>query len=88
MVRTLRIPMGVFINRADLGNRALWEYCQREKIPVLGELPHDRRIAEVYSRGGIVVEELPSYRDLFLSLFQKIQKILSGGSQNGLERAL
>ena len=88
MVRTLRIPMGVFINRADLGNRALWEYCQREKIPVLGELSHDRRIAEVYSRGGIVVEELPSYRILFLSLFQKIQKILSGRSQNGLERAL
>jgi MinD superfamily P-loop ATPase len=88
MVRTLRIPMGVFINRADLGNRALLEYCQREKIPILGELPHDRRIAEVYSRGGIVVEELPSYRGLFLSLFQKIQKIVADRSQNGLERTL
>jgi MinD superfamily P-loop ATPase len=88
MVRALSIPMGVFVNRADLGNRALWEYCQRGKIPILGELPHDRQIAEVYSRGGIVVEELPQYRDLFLSLFQKIQKIASSRSGDGLERAL
>jgi MinD superfamily P-loop ATPase len=88
MVRALSISMGVFVNRADLGNRALWEYCQRGKIPILGELPHDRQIAEVYSRGGIVVEELPQYRDLFLSLFQKIQKIASSGSGDGLERAL
>jgi MinD superfamily P-loop ATPase len=80
--------MGVFINRADLGNRALWEYCQREKIPVLGELPHDRRIAEVYSRGGILVAELPQYRNLFLSLFQQIQKIVPGRSRDGLERTL
>ncbi|MGD0624031.1 MAG: hypothetical protein ABSB32_04865 [Thermodesulfobacteriota bacterium] len=35
------------------------EYRQKENIPLLGELPHDRRIAEVYSRGGIVVDELP-----------------------------
>jgi MinD superfamily P-loop ATPase len=88
MVRALGIPTGVFINRADLGDRKLKEYCQRENIPILGELAHDRRIAEVYSRGGIVVEELPQYRELFLSLFQKIEEIVSGRSGNGLERAL
>jgi MinD superfamily P-loop ATPase len=88
MVRALGIPMGVFINQADLGDRKLPEYCQRENIPIQGELPHDRRIAEVYSRGGIVVEELPPYRNLFLSLFQQIQKIVSGRSRDGLERTL
>jgi len=64
------------------------KYCQRENIPILGELAHDRRIAEVYSRGGIVVEELPEYRDLFLALFQKIQDIVFSRSQDGLERTL
>jgi MinD superfamily P-loop ATPase len=88
MVRALGIPTGVFMNRADLGDRKLKEYCQRENIPILGELAHDRRIAEVYSRGGIVVEELPQYRELFLSLFQKIEEIVFGRSGNGLERAL
>ena len=88
MVEALGIPRGVFINQEDLGDEQLREYCQRENIPILGELAHDRRIAEVYSRGGIVVEELPEYRDLFLALFQKIQDIVFSRSQDGLERTL
>jgi len=88
MVKALGIPRGVFINQEDLGDGKLREYCQRENIPVLGGLPHDRRIAEVYSRGEIVVEELPEYRDLFLALFQKIQDIVFSRSQDGLERTL
>jgi MinD superfamily P-loop ATPase len=88
MVRALGIPMGVFINQADLGDQKVKKYCQRENIPILGELAHDRRIAEVYSRGEIVVEELPEYRDLFLALFQKIQDIVFSWSQDGLERTL
>jgi MinD superfamily P-loop ATPase len=85
MVRALGMPLGVFLNRSDLGDRKLKDYCGKENIPLLAELPHDRRIAEVYSRGEIVVEKIPEYRDLFLLLFQKIQKIISGRSQDGLE---
>jgi len=88
MVRVLKIPMGVFVNQADLGDWKVKEYCKRENIPVLGELSHDRRIAEVYSRGGIVVEKLPEYQTFFLSLFQKMQKIVFSRSGNGLERNL
>jgi MinD superfamily P-loop ATPase len=76
MVRALGIPTGVSINQADLGDQKVKKYCQRENIPILGELAHDRRIAEVYSRGGIVVDELPEYGPLFHSLFQRIQKMM------------
>lgn len=88
MVRALGIPLGVFLNRSDLGDGRLKNYCAKENISVLAELPHDRRIAEVYSRGEIVVEKIPEYRDLFLLLFQEIQKIVSGRSQDGLGRNL
>ena len=88
MVRALGIPLGVFINRADLGDGRVKSYCQKEGVPLLGELPHDRRIAEVYSRGEIVIEKIPEYRELFLSLFQEIQKIGPGRSRDGLERNL
>jgi len=88
MVRALGIPLGVFINRADLGDGRVKSYCQKEGVPLLGELPHDRRIAEVYSRGEIVVEKIPEYRQLLLSLFKKIRKIGPGRSRNGLERNL
>ena len=88
MAKALGLPRGVFINREDLGDGKLREYCRRENIPIVGSLPHDRRIAEVYSRGGIIIEELPVYRPLFLSLFEKIQKIVLSRSKNELERAL
>jgi MinD superfamily P-loop ATPase len=88
MVRALRIPLGVFINRSDLGDRRIMEYCRREKIPVLGELPNDRRIAEVYSRGGVVIREIPEYRNHFISLFQAIQEIVKRRSTHGEERHL
>jgi MinD superfamily P-loop ATPase len=85
MVKVLGIPMGVFINRADLGDGRVKDYCRRERIPILGELPHDRRIAEIYSRGGIVLQELPEYRPLFLSLYQKIRHSVLERSKNGIE---
>jgi MinD superfamily P-loop ATPase len=75
MARALRVPFGVVINRADLGDSRLQKYCQEGNIPVLAEIPHDRKIAEVYSRGGIIVEELPEYRALFSILFQNLQEL-------------
>lgn len=76
MVRALGVPTGVFLNRSNLGDGKVKEYCSRQNIPLLTELPHDRRIAEVYSRGEIVVKKIPEYQDLFSNLFRQIQRIL------------
>jgi MinD superfamily P-loop ATPase len=86
MVRAMDLPLGVLINRADLGDSRVRDYCDREGIPVLGELPHDRRIAEVYSRGGVVVQEIPEYRKFFQSLFQKIQIHVNTQNRYELEK--
>ena len=50
-------------------------HCRRQAIPILAEIPEDRRIAEVYSRGGVVVRELPEYRALFSDLNEKIAQL-------------
>lgn len=76
MVRVLNVPCGVFINREDLGDGRTKEYCQHQKIPILGSLPYDRRMAEVYAQGKILVQELPQYRNLFLNLFFQIEKLV------------
>jgi MinD superfamily P-loop ATPase len=61
------------------------EFCREEGIPVLLELPDDRRIAEAYSRGQVVVEALPEYRRLFENLLGIIAR-LSGASLSGREQ--
>ncbi|MBI4620357.1 MAG: ATP-binding protein [Desulfobacterales bacterium] len=72
MVRKLGIPLGLLINCSDIGDRKVWQYCEAEKIPILLEIPTDRRIAEAYSRGVPLVEELPEYKKRFQDLYSKL----------------
>ena len=71
VVREVGIPFGVVINRAGSGDGRVHVYCREQDIPVLLEIPDDRRIAEAYSRGELIVEALPEYRRLFQSLLEK-----------------
>lgn len=76
-VRELGMPFGVVINRADVGDRRVTEYCLVESIPVLAELPDDRRVAEGYSEGQIAADAIPGYDSRFASLFAAIEQELS-----------
>jgi MinD superfamily P-loop ATPase len=71
-VRVLKIPFAVVVNRTGSGDDRVHRYCARENIPVLLEIPHDRRIAEASSRGILMVDALPAYRQLFQELIEKI----------------
>lgn len=72
MVRALKLPFGVVINRADSGDDRTRAYCASNRIPILLEIPDDRRVAEAYSRGKLIVETLPEYRDPLGNLLDKV----------------
>ncbi|RMD57468.1 MAG: (4Fe-4S)-binding protein [Nitrospirae bacterium] len=74
-VRKLGINFGVAVNRADIGDRKLWQYCKDESIEILIEIPHDRRIAEVYSKGELLLREIPEYEDVFHKMFLNIEEM-------------
>lgn len=74
MVRSLRLPMAVVINRADVGDDAVEGYCVAEGIPVWARIPHDRRIAVAYSRGVLPIQAVPDVVPLFEALAQIIEK--------------
>jgi MinD superfamily P-loop ATPase len=74
MVRELKIPCGVVINRVGIGDNRVNDFCREENIPLLVEIPDDRRIAEAYSRGEIIVDVLPEYRRLFEGLWERIMQ--------------
>jgi MinD superfamily P-loop ATPase len=65
MVRLLNIPFGVLINRYGLGDDEVEKYCRDENIDIVMKLPDDRRIAEAYSEGRLVLDVLPEYKELF-----------------------
>jgi MinD superfamily P-loop ATPase len=71
MVRELGLPFGVLVNRAGIGDDRVHVFCRQSGIPILLEIPDDRRIAEAYSRGHLIVEALPEYRELFQHLIDR-----------------
>jgi MinD superfamily P-loop ATPase len=41
-------------------------------VPLLAEIPEDRRVAEAYSRGEAAVNALPQLRALFRDLYDRL----------------
>ncbi len=74
MVKILNIPHGIVINRSDLGDDKVKEYANEENIPILMEIPFDRQIAETYSKGKLLVEELPEWKERFIHLYEDVVK--------------
>ena len=73
MVRELKLPFAVAINRSDLGDDQVKRYCDQEKIEIVLEIPDDRRIAEVYSVGEMIVDMLPGYQKTFADLCERLK---------------
>jgi len=72
MARTIGQEPVVLVNRAHYYNNDLKDYCRSAELEIIGEIPDDRKIAEVYSKGGMVVNELSQYYDIFQELSQRI----------------
>jgi len=70
MVRAMRLPLAVVINRAGVGDKQTQMHCEREGIELMAEFPEDRRVAEAYSRGALASESVPEYRD-------RVEKLLA-----------
>ena len=74
-VRALGLRFGIVINRVGVGDDRVQRYCAGEDIPILLEIPDDRRVAEAYSRGELIVDALRDYREHFTRLWQAIERL-------------
>lgn len=59
----LKKKYAVVINRAGIGNDMVMEYCQKNNVPVIGMIPNDRKVAELYSRGEIIYKKVPEMKE-------------------------
>ncbi|HOU17549.1 MAG TPA: ATP-binding protein [Candidatus Marinimicrobia bacterium] len=71
-VREMDLPFGVIINRSGSGDARVNFYCADENIPILAEIPDDRKIAEAYSRGELIGKVFPEYRLIFEKIINDI----------------
>ncbi len=76
-VKILDIPHGLVINRAGMGNDDVKTYAQEQGIPILMEIPFDRRIATAYSKGELIISCLPEYKEKFIQLYDRIEALVA-----------
>ncbi|RKY29676.1 MAG: (4Fe-4S)-binding protein, partial [Candidatus Omnitrophota bacterium] len=76
MLRKLKIPFGVIINRSELGDNKVDEFCRQKKLPILMQIPFKKEIAVAYSKGIPLIEGFPEYREKFKILYYKIKELV------------
>jgi len=74
MARALKLRFGVVVNRADAGDREVWEYCRQQRIDILAEIPDDRAVAEAYSRGELAAKAVPQVAERMRELLETTQR--------------
>lgn len=74
VVMQLGIPVGVVVNFAGIGDKGVYDFCERKNIPVIMEIPYDRRIAELYSNGIPITAEMPEWKPRFQELLKTIRE--------------
>lgn len=80
-MRKLYKPFGIVINRFGIGNDDIIFYCNNEKIPIIAKIPNHRKIAEHYSSGKLVYNEIPEVK----SALNQIMHYCMETSKNNVE---
>ena len=73
LLRDMKIPFGVVINKFDEDENIVKKYCDDEEIEIIGTIPFDRKIAEAYSKGEIIADTLPEYRENFETILKRVK---------------
>ncbi|MCL5058266.1 MAG: ATP-binding protein [Actinobacteria bacterium] len=74
MVSELGVPFSVVVNRSETNNHLARNYCSARGVRILAEIPDDRRVAEVYSRGELVFDAIPDFRGYFTDILISLGK--------------
>ncbi len=74
VLEDMKMSFGIVINRANVGDKKVFDYCRENEIPILLEIPFQRRIAELYSKGIPFSVEMSEWKQEFETLFEKIRK--------------
>ena len=74
VLKKLENPHGVVLNKCDVGDHKVEEYCKNNNIPILLSIPLDKEIAVAYSKGIPIVQINSFYENKFIQLMEKIIK--------------
>jgi MinD superfamily P-loop ATPase len=75
MTLQMGIPTGIVINRSSGKDEIIADYAEAVGVPILGRIPFERRYAETYASGGILVEHHGELQAILLAIYENIQAL-------------
>lgn len=68
----LKKNTAVVINKYGIGNNDVEIYCEEKNIPIIGKIPHLRKAAEYYSKGRLLVHDIPEIKTEMENIYNGI----------------
>ena len=69
-------PCGAILNKCIGGSDPSKDYCKKNNLRILGEIPLRKDIARSVSEGTVVFDTMPDMKKMFTDFFNKIEEIL------------
>lgn len=74
VIRKIGLPFGVVINRSCENDSLIENWAKEENINILTKIPDDRRVAECYSKGELVLKAMPEFKKYFEPLVDIVRE--------------
>ncbi len=72
MTLEMGIPTGIVVNRSDGQDRIIADWAEDVGVPIVGRIPFERKYAETYSAGDILVEWHKELNANLLGIFEAL----------------
>ena len=84
VVRAIKVPFGVIINRYGLETQGLRNTAKPKEFLFSSRSQMIERLQSFYSKGIPFVREMPEWNERFLSVFEAIKLQLAGKEEAGI----
>ena len=74
VIRKIGLPFGIVINRSGENDKLIEDWAKEEDINILTKIPDDRKIAECYSKGELVLRAMPEFKKYFEPLLNIVRE--------------
>lgn len=75
MTLEMGIPTGIIVNRSDGDDKIIADWASSAGVPIVGRIPFERKYAETYSSGGILVEWHDELRTNLLEIYERLHAL-------------
>lgn len=75
LVKRMNIPFGVIVNRVYSMENIVTDYCRKNKIDIIGQIPFEREVAKAYSKGEFLVNNNEEARKAFEDIALRLKEV-------------